>query len=186
MLFSLPSTVQSSRFFWAGPKYNTGWTDCSEVWAGSPNGGVGQGSSVKRFMLLPILEYILGYMHTSHFQLKHVFLANSVYFRNGLDNTKTYFKTTIVDTLSLLHLIGLVFTGKQHWLSSYIFVLFFSYRLVVHIEVAWHPAQVVRALDLEVFSALLTMYGKPFFHLADVVTAIRSERAIFPSFIHWL
>ena len=176
MLFSLPSTVQSSRFFWAGPKYNTGWTDCSEVWAGSPNGGVGQGSSVKRFMLLPILEYILGYMHTSfgsetwilestkkivlprsiismkvkqkipsksltsqilyedwpmmisiysHFQLKHVFLANSVYFRNGLDNTKTYFKTTIVDTLSLLHLIGLVFTGKQHWLSNYIFVLFF-------------------------------------------------------------
>ena len=65
MLFSLPSTVQSSRFFWAGPKYNTGWTDCSEVWAGSPNGGVGQGSSVKRFMLLPIPEYILGYMHTS-------------------------------------------------------------------------------------------------------------------------
>ena len=58
--------------------------------------------------------------------------------------------------------------------------------LVVHIEVAWHPTQVVRALDLEVFSALLTMYGKPFFHLADVVTAIRSERAIFPSFIHWL
>ena len=122
----------------------------------------------------------------SHFQLKHVFLANSVYFRNGLDNTKTYFKTTIVDTLSLLHLIGLVFTGKQHWLSSYIFVLFFSYRLVVHIKVAWHPTQVVRALDLEVFSALLTMYGKPFFHLADVVTAIRSERAILPSFIHWL
>ena len=65
MLFSLPSTVQSSRFFWAGPKYNTGWTDYSEVWAGSPNGGVGQGSSVKRFMLLPILEYILGCRHTS-------------------------------------------------------------------------------------------------------------------------
>ena len=124
MLFSLPSTVQSSRFFWAGPKYNTGWTDCSEVWAGSPNGGVGQGSSVKRFMLLPILEYILGYMHTSHFQLKHVFLANSVYFRNGLDNTKTYFMTPIVDKLSWLLWIGLVFTWKQHWLSSNIFVLF--------------------------------------------------------------